>query len=134
MKFQKFAVSFTVFTFLAPKNLFHNIGFWKILSQKSGRCSRIWKHKNNFCTFISLYLVFCSHWLSTIMLKGARLYVGKLVYKAGVPYCKKIIPWSVSLTIHLKLVVLCYLCIRTEIRSERTPVVHRAAAYYSLRH
>jgi len=26
------------------------------------------------------------------------------------------------------------LCDRTEIRSERTPVVHRAAAYYSLRH
>ena len=33
MKCQKFAVSFKVFTFLAPKNLFRSIGFWKILSQ-----------------------------------------------------------------------------------------------------
>jgi len=33
MKFQKFAVSFTVFTFLAPKKLFRSIGCCKILYQ-----------------------------------------------------------------------------------------------------
>ena len=34
----------------------------------------------------------------------------------------------------LNLVQLCCLCDRTEIQSERTPVVPRPAAYYSLRH
>jgi len=33
MEFQKFAVSFTALTFLAPQKLFRTIGFWKILSQ-----------------------------------------------------------------------------------------------------
>jgi len=70
------------------------------------------------------------------MLKWARLSNGKLVYKARYLTVKihsviGFIDYTPSL---LKQVPFCCLCDRTEIRSERTPVVPRAAAYYRLRH
>ena len=69
------------------------------------------------------------------MLKWARLSVGKLVYKARYLTVKinsviGFIDYTPSL---LKLVQFCCLCDSTEIRSECTPVIRRAAAYYSLR-